>query len=124
MESENEEETGTLENGSSSSGTTKGNDTDGKVATPLRKAKKNEKKVNKNGSVSDSSDTEMDEEACQKKKMEALIAIASRHSKVFFENDNGDIFSIYRCLLHNKKVLNLQEKNKTKDPAGKKIVLR
>lgn len=28
---------------------------------------------------------------------------ASRHSKVFFENDDGDIFSIYRCLLHSKK---------------------
>jgi len=37
-------------------------------------------------------------------KEEKLQAIANRHTKVFFENDDGKIFSIYRCLLHHKKV--------------------
>ena len=32
------------------------------------------------------------------------LLTACRHSKVFFENDAGNIFSIYRCLLHSKKV--------------------
>ncbi|XP_043272058.1 ankyrin repeat and zinc finger domain-containing protein 1-like [Venturia canescens] len=106
MESENEEETATSENGSSPSGTTKGTDSDVKTGTPSGKTKKSDKKILKqSSSISDGSDTEMDEEALKKKKMEALLAIASRHSKVFFENDDGDIFSIYRCLLHNKKAI-------------------
>lgn len=29
--------------------------------------------------------------------------VNSYHTKVFFENDDGSTFSIYRCLLHNKK---------------------
>ncbi|XP_063236288.1 tRNA endonuclease ANKZF1-like isoform X2 [Bacillus rossius redtenbacheri] len=33
----------------------------------------------------------------------------SRHPKVFFENEDGKIFSLYRCLLHGKK--NVQEKD-------------
>ncbi|XP_033226186.1 ankyrin repeat and zinc finger domain-containing protein 1-like isoform X2 [Belonocnema kinseyi] len=37
------------------------------------------------------------------KKQDTLLATACRHPKVFFENDDGNIFSIYRCLLHNKK---------------------
>ncbi|KAH0947857.1 hypothetical protein HN011_005529 [Eciton burchellii] len=36
-------------------------------------------------------------------KEEKLQAIANRHTKVFFENNDGKIFSIYRCLLHHKK---------------------
>ncbi|XP_051174741.1 ankyrin repeat and zinc finger domain-containing protein 1-like [Leptopilina boulardi] len=40
--------------------------------------------------------------SCEKKE-NSLLATASRHAKVFFENDEGNIFSIYRCLLHNKK---------------------
>ena len=55
-------------------------------------------------SVSDSSDTEYCDDIIKEKKVEALLVTASRHSKVFFENDDGNIFSIYRCLLHNKKV--------------------
>lgn len=69
---------------------------------------KNNKKIDKKiriigSSYSDSSDTELSEELAEKKKLDALLLTASRHSKVFFENDDGDIFSIYRCLLHNKK---------------------
>lgn len=41
--------------------------------------------------------------SCEKRE-NSLLATASRHAKVFFENDEGNIFSIYRCLLHNKKV--------------------
>ncbi|XP_011308899.1 ankyrin repeat and zinc finger domain-containing protein 1-like isoform X2 [Fopius arisanus] len=52
-----------------------------------------------------SSDSETDEtsEAAERRKHDALTATASRHSKVFFENSEGNIFSIYRCLLHSKK---------------------
>lgn len=103
MESENEDETGNSENGGSSAAATKPNESEVK-ATP-GKSKKGEKKIKQGGgSISDSSDTEAGEEAFRRKKMEALLVMASRHSKVFFENENGDIFSIYRCLLHNKKV--------------------
>lgn len=55
-------------------------------------------------SISDSSDTECCDDIIKEKKTEDLLITASRHSKVFFENDDGNIFSIYRCLLHNKKV--------------------
>ncbi|XP_015440018.1 PREDICTED: ankyrin repeat and zinc finger domain-containing protein 1-like [Dufourea novaeangliae] len=69
----------------------------------ISKNKKVEKKGRGVESISDSSDTECSDETVKEKKLEALLAIASRHSKVFFENDDGYIFSIYRCLLHNKK---------------------
>ncbi|KAL6444868.1 hypothetical protein ACFW04_002116 [Cataglyphis niger] len=48
---------------------------------------------------SDISDTECEEMSKERK----LQVVASRHTKVFFENDDGNIFSIYRCLLHHKK---------------------
>ncbi|KAJ9577048.1 hypothetical protein L9F63_006396 [Diploptera punctata] len=32
-----------------------------------------------------------------------LRLLATRHAKVFFENADGHIFSLYRCLLHGKK---------------------
>ncbi|XP_043520849.1 ankyrin repeat and zinc finger domain-containing protein 1-like [Frieseomelitta varia] len=69
----------------------------------LIKNKKIEKKGKNIESVSDSSDTEYSDDIIKEKKVEALLVTASRHSKVFFENDDGNIFSIYRCLLHNKK---------------------
>ncbi|XP_017788648.1 PREDICTED: protein vms-1-like [Habropoda laboriosa] len=95
-ESENEDETYVSEAGSSSSGhcASKNN---------INKNKKIEKRGKGTESVSDSSDTECCDDATKEKKVEALLATASRHSKVFFENDDGNIFSIYRCLLHNKK---------------------
>ncbi|PSN38765.1 hypothetical protein C0J52_08887 [Blattella germanica] len=36
-------------------------------------------------------------------KYEELRLLATRHAKVFFENADGQIVSIYRCLLHGKK---------------------
>ncbi|XP_015111543.1 ankyrin repeat and zinc finger domain-containing protein 1 [Diachasma alloeum] len=53
--------------------------------------------------VSSDSEPEETSEAAQRRKHDALTVTASRHSKVFFENSEGDIFSIYRCLLHSKK---------------------
>jgi hypothetical protein len=38
------------------------------------------------------------------KKREHLRLMALRHTKVFFENEDGKILSMYRCLLHGKKV--------------------
>jgi hypothetical protein len=38
------------------------------------------------------------------KRREHTRLIAVRHMKVFFENEDGKILSIYRCLLHGKKV--------------------
>jgi hypothetical protein len=38
------------------------------------------------------------------KKREHLRLMAARHAKVFFENEDGKILSMYRCLLHGKKV--------------------
>jgi hypothetical protein len=38
------------------------------------------------------------------KRRECRRLIAVRHTKVFFENEDGKILSIYRCLLHGKKV--------------------
>lgn len=90
-DSENEEDAGTLEVGGSP-----GN-------SSIIKSKKLEKKGKSAEVASDSSDTEGNEETSKGRKMEELLAIASRHSKVFFENDDGSIFSIYRCLLHSKK---------------------
>lgn len=90
-DSENEEDAGTLEVGGSP-----GN-------SSIIKSKKLEKKGKSAEVASDSSDTEGNEETSKGRKMKELLAIASRHSKVFFENDDGSIFSIYRCLLHSKK---------------------
>jgi hypothetical protein len=41
---------------------------------------------------------------CHEKKREHLRLMAARHTKVFFENEDGKILSMYRCLLHGKKV--------------------
>jgi len=38
------------------------------------------------------------------KRRERLRLTAVRHMKVFFENEDGKLLSIYRCLLHGKKV--------------------
>jgi hypothetical protein len=38
------------------------------------------------------------------KRCERMRLLAVRHTKVFFENDDGQILSMYRCLLHKKKV--------------------
>jgi hypothetical protein len=37
------------------------------------------------------------------KRHEHLRLMAARHVKIFFENEDGKILSIYRCLLHGKK---------------------
>lgn len=106
-ESENDEETGTSETGSSrldSKGLTNNKTACINIPIPIdSKNKKDERKKRVTESVSDSSDTELDEDALKKKRAQELVLVASRHSKVFFENDDGNIFSIYRCLLHNKK---------------------
>ncbi|XP_017890086.1 ankyrin repeat and zinc finger domain-containing protein 1-like [Ceratina calcarata] len=94
-DSENEEETYTSEAGGSPS---MQSDVKGSAA----KSKRTEKKGKSTESVSDGSDAECDD-VTKEKKLETLLITASRHSKVFFENDDGNIFSIYRCLLHNKK---------------------
>lgn len=96
VESENEEEGCVSETGSSPNGHCGSK-------CGINKTKKLEKKGRGVESVSDSSDTECCDETLKERKVEALLAVASRHSKVFFENDDGNIFSIYRCLLHNKK---------------------
>lgn len=93
VESENEDETYASETGSGHC--------ESKISI---KNKKIEKKGKNTESVSDSSDTEYCDDIIKEKKVEALLVTANRHSKVFFENDDGNIFSIYRCLLHNKKV--------------------
>lgn len=99
-ESDNED-TGTSETGGSPGSSTKNSEN---VGGKQGMSKRQDKKVKPSGS--DSSDTEMSEESYKKnkKKAEKLPAVAHRHSKVFFENDDGNIFSIYRCLLHSKKV--------------------
>lgn len=93
IESENEDDTYISETGSSPS--------DSKSI--INKNRKIEKKGGGAESISDSSDTEYCDDIVKEKKLEALLATASRHSKVFFENDDGNIFSIYRCLIHSKK---------------------
>ncbi|XP_035725892.1 ankyrin repeat and zinc finger domain-containing protein 1-like isoform X2 [Vespa mandarinia] len=103
-DSDNEDDTGTSETGGSSSPYTKNSESISKnESSSIAKSKKQEKKGKSAELVSDSSDTECNEEISREKKLQELLAIANRHSKVFFENDDGNIFSIYRCLLHNKK---------------------
>lgn len=103
-ESENEDEAGTSETGSSLNDQTKSESASKNDSVPISdKSGKREKRSRGIESISDSSDTECNE-MFKEKKLQALLAIASRHSKVFFENEDGNIFSIYRCLLHHKKV--------------------
>ncbi|KAJ8667303.1 hypothetical protein QAD02_008965 [Eretmocerus hayati] len=66
------------------------------------KNKKCEKKIKVMELKYVSSDEE-DNEDDSDNKDDILLSIGARHSKVFFENDEGNIFSIYRCLLHSKK---------------------
>nr|XP_033328038.1 ankyrin repeat and zinc finger domain-containing protein 1-like [Megalopta genalis] len=96
IETENEDDIYISEAGSSVNGNCESKNNVGKT-------KKVEKKGKGVESISDSSDTECCDDTIKEKKIEALLATASRHSKVFFENDDGNIFSIYRCLLHHKK---------------------
>jgi hypothetical protein len=49
----------------------------------------------------DGDDDDDDDDA---KRRERMRLIAVRHTKVFFENEDGKILSMYRCLLHGKKV--------------------
>lgn len=105
IETEDEDEAVTSETGSSVNDQTK-NESTNKNDTPVlnEKPRKMERRSKGVETISDSSDTECNEEMSQKKKLQALLVIATRHSKVFFENEEGNIFSIYRCLLHHKKV--------------------
>ncbi|XP_076235610.1 tRNA endonuclease ANKZF1 [Calliopsis andreniformis] len=96
VDSENEDDVYNSEAGSSVSG-------QGENKSSITKNKKFEKKAKGTDSNSDSSDIEFCDESMKEKKLESLLVTASRHSKVFFENDDGNIFSIYRCLLHSKK---------------------
>ncbi|XP_020298776.1 ankyrin repeat and zinc finger domain-containing protein 1-like [Pseudomyrmex gracilis] len=98
VESENEEDTGTSETGTSSNDQGKNESASKNGSAALNRSRKTEKR----GKTveSDISDTEYNEEMSKERKLQA---VASRHTKVFFENDDGNIFSIYRCLLHHKK---------------------
>ncbi|XP_036148838.1 ankyrin repeat and zinc finger domain-containing protein 1 isoform X2 [Monomorium pharaonis] len=101
VESENEDDAGTSETGTSSEQT--------KNELPSKTGLSRSRKVSeRRGRIieSDISDTEYNEEMSKERK---LKIVASRHTKVFFENDDGNIFSIYRCLLHHKK--NIPEKD-------------
>ncbi|KAK2586340.1 hypothetical protein KPH14_010632 [Odynerus spinipes] len=103
-DSDNEDDAGTLEMDGSPGLCTKSNELMCKNGNPsVIRNKKPEKKGKSAELMSDSSDTECNEETSKEKKIQELLTIASRHSKVFFENDDGSIFSIYRCLLHSKK---------------------
>lgn len=99
VESENEEDTGTSETGTSSNDQGKNESASKNGSAALNRPRKTERR----GKTveSDISDTEYNEEMSKERKLQA---VASRHTKVFFENDDGNIFSIYRCLLHHKKV--------------------
>lgn len=79
---------------------------DAKSAASRSNGKSSKRLERKSRSVelkSESSEDECFEEDSEDSKDDALLSIAARHSKVFFENEEGSIFSIYRCLLHNKK---------------------
>ena len=54
------------------------------------------------GHKHDDDDDDDDDDAAKRRERMRLIAI--RHVKVFFENEDGKILSMYRCLLHGKKV--------------------
>lgn len=102
VESENEDEAGTSETSSSFNDQSKSEPANKNgPAAPGERPGKAERRVKGIDLISDSSDTECNDEMSKERK---LLAIASRHSKVFFENEDGKIFSIYRCLLHHKKV--------------------
>lgn len=91
-----EDDAGTSETRTSSNETTK-NEPTSKSGTANRSKKTSERRGR--AIESDISDTECEEISKERK----LQVVASRHTKVFFENEDGNIFSIYRCLLHHKK---------------------
>ncbi|KAJ8867608.1 hypothetical protein PR048_031410 [Dryococelus australis] len=75
----------------------------GQSASASRQLKKKGKKID---SSSSSSDEENEKSSVIK---QHTYSHPSRHPKVFFENEDGKIFSLYRCLLHGKK--NFQDKD-------------
>ncbi|KAM0730163.1 tRNA endonuclease ANKZF1 [Formica fusca] len=97
-ESENEDDAGTSETRASSNEQTKNEQASKSGSAAVNKSKKTSERRGK-AIESDISDTECEEMSKERK----LQVVASRHTKVFFENDDGNIFSIYRCLLHHKK---------------------
>ncbi|XP_070166528.1 tRNA endonuclease ANKZF1 [Polyergus mexicanus] len=97
-ESENEDDAGTSETRASSNEQTKNEQASKSSSAAVNKSKKTLERRGK-AIESDISDTECEEMSKERK----LQVVASRHTKVFFENDDGNIFSIYRCLLHHKK---------------------
>jgi len=54
--------------------------------------------------ISDSFSRDKQYEDSGEKRHDNLRLMAVRHAKVFFENEEGKILSMYRCLLHGKKV--------------------
>ncbi|KYQ48057.1 Ankyrin repeat and zinc finger domain-containing protein 1 [Trachymyrmex zeteki] len=96
VESENDDDAGTSETGTSSNEQIKNESSSKTGLGRSRKMSERRGKVIE----SDISDTEYNEEMSKERKLQV---VASRHTKVFFENDDGNIFSIYRCLLHHKK---------------------
>lgn len=110
VESENDDDAGTSETGTSSNEQIKNESSSKTGLGRSRKMSERRGKVIE----SDISDTEYNEEMSKERKLQV---VASRHTKVFFENDDGNIFSIYRCLLHHKKVclLSLAELSSIKE---------
>jgi len=53
------------------------------------------------GCKHDNDDDDDDDDARRRERMRLR---ALRHTKVFFENEDGKLLSMYRCLLHGKKV--------------------
>ncbi|XP_012275018.1 ankyrin repeat and zinc finger domain-containing protein 1 isoform X2 [Orussus abietinus] len=102
LESDCESETSAFETGELSNRRLQNESIAGIHPHPARRkmGKQNEKTEN-----SDSSDGDVEDEDTKNKETEMYLSAAKRHLKVFFENDNGNIFSIYRCLLHNKKTI-------------------
>lgn len=117
VESENEDDAGTSETGTSSNEQSKNEPSSKTGPSRSRRASERRGKVIE----SDISDTEYNEEMSKERKLQA---VASRHTKVFFENDDGNIFSIYRCLLHHKKVCLLVRLSFKKYVANLSILLR
>ncbi|EZA52420.1 hypothetical protein DMN91_012080 [Ooceraea biroi] len=96
LESDNEDDTGTSETGTSND-QAKNEPASRNSVQPGRSKKTSERRGK---TVESDSDIEYIDEITKEQKLQA---VASRHTKVFFENDDGNIFSIYRCLLHHKK---------------------
>nr|CAD7459685.1 unnamed protein product [Timema tahoe] len=79
-------------------------------------AKVKHKRINRTGSSSESED----EKTIHGRENRDRRLQASRHVKVFFENADGKIFSLYRCLLHGKK--EVQEKDEVLISLAKQTV--